>query len=62
MDWGRRYHSMYRRIHSTTPNMVGNNARGELMSKNPIYERVPPIVVFGILMCAASIIALILTW
>ena len=34
----------------------------ELMRKDPIYERLPPIVVFGILMCVASIIALILTW
>jgi len=35
---------------------------GELMRKDPIYERVPPIVVFGIVAIIASIIALILTW
>jgi len=32
------------------------------MRKDPIYERVPPIVVFGIVAIIASTIALILTW
>jgi len=32
------------------------------MREKPIYERVPPIVVFGIVAIIASIIALILTW
>ncbi len=34
----------------------------ELMRRDPIYEKVPPIVVFGILASIASIVALLLTW
>ncbi len=34
----------------------------ELMARDPIYERIPPIAVFGILAAIASIIALLLTW
>ncbi|RLG83885.1 MAG: hypothetical protein DRO39_08085 [Thermoprotei archaeon] len=34
----------------------------ELMKEDPIYERIPPIAVFGVLALVASIIALLLTW
>ena len=42
--------------------MVGNNAEGELMRKEPIYERLPPMIVFGIVAIIASLRALILAW